>query len=101
MVMSLFFFFFQAKDGILDTSVTGVQTCAFLFSSRRRHTRYIGDWSSDVCSSDLKGLFIIFTIRCIKGNIMVAQARLHFQHGFGFDAQCFSDILNFLMAEPA
>src|SRR5437879_1985824 len=22
--------------------------------SRRRHTRYIGDWSSDVCSSDLK-----------------------------------------------
>src|ERR1017187_3452194 len=22
------------------------------FSSRRRHTRYIGDWSSDVCSSD-------------------------------------------------
>src|SRR5437762_1921186 len=26
-----------------------------LFSSRRRHTRYIGDWSSDVCSSDLPG----------------------------------------------
>src|SRR5437763_16278700 len=25
----------------------------FVFSSRRRHTRYIGDWSSDVCSSDL------------------------------------------------
>src|SRR5437879_8174240 len=25
----------------------------FLFSSRRRHTRYIGDCSSDVCSSDL------------------------------------------------
>src|ERR1017187_7027563 len=23
-----------------------------LFPSRRRHTRYIGDWSSDVCSSD-------------------------------------------------
>src|SRR5438876_5549165 len=31
--MSLFFFFF--------------------FSSRRRHTRWTGDWSSDVCSSDL------------------------------------------------
>src|SRR5437763_2858447 len=31
-------------------------TCAiFFFSSRRRHTRYIGDWSSDVCSSDLEG----------------------------------------------
>src|SRR5437763_16217285 len=25
----------------------------FFFSSRRRHTSYIGDWSSDVCSSDL------------------------------------------------
>src|SRR5437879_9087816 len=28
----------------------------FFFSSRRRHTRYIGDWSSDVCSSDLARL---------------------------------------------
>src|SRR5258707_11276036 len=27
----------------------------FLFSSRRRHTRYWRDWSSDVCSSDLGG----------------------------------------------
>src|SRR5437764_1740807 len=26
----------------------------FFFSSRRRHTSYIGDWSSDVCSSDLR-----------------------------------------------
>src|SRR5438128_5146564 len=27
---------------------------AFFFSSRRRHTRCYRDWSSDVCSSDLK-----------------------------------------------
>src|ERR1035437_10796929 len=27
----------------------------FFFSSRRRHTRYGRDWSSDVCSSDLLG----------------------------------------------
>src|SRR3712207_7923329 len=27
--------------------------CFFFFSSRRRHTRYWRDWSSDVCSSDL------------------------------------------------
>src|SRR5256885_12484252 len=27
--------------------------CIFFFSSRRRHTRLQGDWSSDVCSSDL------------------------------------------------
>src|SRR5262245_63034458 len=25
----------------------------FFFSSRRRHTRCLSDWSSDVCSSDL------------------------------------------------
>src|SRR5205807_4642975 len=28
----------------------------FFFSSRRRHTRLQGDWSSDVCSSDLARL---------------------------------------------
>src|SRR5690349_24532041 len=27
--------------------------CFFFFSSRRRHTRSLRDWSSDVCSSDL------------------------------------------------
>ena len=29
----------------------------FFFSSRRRHTRLQGDWSSDVCSSDLEPPF--------------------------------------------
>src|SRR5699024_1574593 len=29
----------------------------FVFSSRRRHTRSKRDWSSDVCSSDLVGLY--------------------------------------------
>ena len=29
----LFFFFFQAEDGIRDTSVTGVQTCALPISA--------------------------------------------------------------------
>src|SRR2546430_10694063 len=30
-----------------------VSICLFFFSSRRRHTRFDCDWSSDVCSSDL------------------------------------------------
>src|SRR5256886_7927653 len=38
-------------------SVMGLDTGAighfFFFSSRRRHTRFDCDWSSDVCSSDL------------------------------------------------
>src|SRR5690606_39581755 len=30
----------------------------FFFSSRRRHTRFSRDWSSDVCSSDLGGTWL-------------------------------------------
>src|SRR5260221_7750339 len=33
--------------------VSFVRSCFFFFSSRRRHTRSLCDWSSDVCSSDL------------------------------------------------
>src|SRR6266487_5651227 len=33
----------------------------FFFSSIRRHTRWTGDWSSDVCSSDLgEHLWVVF-----------------------------------------
>src|SRR3712207_8811065 len=35
----------------------------FFFSSRRRHTRYWRDWSSDVCSSDL-GTIAKQTVGC-------------------------------------
>src|SRR5690606_40036490 len=31
----------------------------FFFSSRRRHTRFSRDWSSDVCSSDLAKVFYV------------------------------------------
>src|SRR6266446_5058844 len=37
-------------DPLLET---GQMVLLFFFSSRRRHTRVQGDWSSDVCSSDL------------------------------------------------
>src|SRR5438034_6350387 len=36
----------------------------FFFSSRRRHTRSLCDWSSDVCSSDLLVLVEERMIRC-------------------------------------
>src|SRR5437762_8137954 len=38
---SLFFFFFQAEDGIRDTSVTGVQTCALPISRGDRAVRRV------------------------------------------------------------
>src|SRR5690625_7009902 len=34
----------------------------FFFSSRRRHTRWPRDWSSDVCSSDLIGKHLGFDV---------------------------------------
>ena len=37
----------------LDASLRNKYFFYFFFSSRRRHTRLQGDWSSDVCSSDL------------------------------------------------
>src|SRR5262245_62737379 len=36
--------------------VLGCHCVFFFFSSRRRHTRCLSDWSSDVCSSDLDRL---------------------------------------------
>src|SRR2546430_7319220 len=39
----------------MDIEITGVAVL-FFFSSRRRHTRFDCDWSSDVCSSDLRRL---------------------------------------------
>src|SRR5260221_4946529 len=36
--------------------VIGSIAIIFFFSSRRRHTRSLCDWSSDVCSSDLLSL---------------------------------------------
>src|SRR3989440_4974134 len=39
-----------------STSLTCCSFCFFFFSSRRRHTRSDRDWSSDVCSSDLREL---------------------------------------------
>src|SRR5438034_6384392 len=47
----------------LPASVPGPAFCRFFFfSSRRRHTRSLCDWSSDVCSSDLGVLATILSV---------------------------------------
>src|SRR5688572_31618888 len=38
----------------------------FFFSSRRRHTRFDCDWSSDVCSSDLTPCASVKATSCTK-----------------------------------
>src|SRR5688572_11786034 len=44
----------RVKDGTKYPAVMLTHGVNFLFSSRRRHTRFDCDWSSDVCSSDLQ-----------------------------------------------
>src|SRR3712207_1460462 len=48
--------------------------CFFFFSSRRRHTRYWRDWSSDVCSSDL---LIGLTTGCTNVVIAAVLAEIY------------------------
>src|SRR5258707_10187090 len=60
----------------------------FFFSSRRRHTRYWRDWSSDVCSSDLSGSYVerstplprawLAPSACSKGSITSCAAAFFF-----------------------
>src|SRR5438876_4991931 len=54
----------------------------FFFSSRRRHTRWTGDWSSDVCSSDLPdnaapAAFGGFTVVQSSGSSSLARGKQH------------------------
>src|SRR5205807_7068346 len=51
----------------------------FFFSSRRRHTRLQGDWSSDVCSSDLWNFVDDWAIR---GGYFFRPSPLPKQDGF-------------------
>src|SRR5262245_63931308 len=50
----LFFFFYSLFFFFLFV---------FFFSSRRRHTRCLSDWSSDVCSSDLCRKLLVKNLR--------------------------------------
>src|SRR5690348_17902242 len=46
----------------------------FFFSSRRRHTRWTGDWSSDVCSSDL-----LFPAPNVRGKVDWREHRARYR----------------------
>src|SRR5205807_3108202 len=59
---------------------------SFFFSSRRRHTRLQGDWSSDVCSSDL------IEIRAARGRggrgvVVFLGGRRHQQNAIRVDPE--------------
>src|SRR5690606_40996337 len=46
----------------------------FFFSSRRRHTRFSRDWSSDVCSSDLGWMLLIFVVTGVVSSLLMLGA---------------------------
>src|SRR5256885_12031480 len=53
--------------------------CGFFFSSRRRHTRLQGDWSSDVCSSDLNrwnAVSLGFLGEIFDGKLLLGRRRV-------------------------
>src|SRR5260221_887110 len=67
-----------------------IRSFVFFFSSRRRHTRSLCDWSSDVCSSDLAAFGFrtmlgggIGILRDESGSLRAAQAGAALE-GIGF-----------------
>src|SRR5256885_4804800 len=56
----------------------------FFFSSRRRHTRLQGDWSSDVCSSDLVEGNAYHAACCHRDGIMEMIGMVGVVVDFGF-----------------
>src|SRR5439155_9416823 len=57
-----------------DSQTRPLSYFCFFFSSRRRHTRWPRDWSSDVCSSDLVDGPTDAAGACVDGGTM-ARAR--------------------------
>src|SRR5690348_1662624 len=54
---------------IVEIAVAELTVCVvlfFFFSSRRRHTRWTGDWSLDVCSSDLRHPDSVLTLHAAE-----------------------------------
>src|SRR2546426_9178885 len=76
----------------------------FFFSSRRRHTRLQGDWSSDVCSSDLYyETFNMFNAAgtTYLGAQVCAYDRTKMLAGQGATQQCFSTSTTYGGLPPA
>src|SRR2546429_4636287 len=61
----LFFFFFQAEDGIRDVAVTGVQTCALPISD-----------TAHIAAAMTYTLVVIFSVLLARGRVPRREARL-------------------------
>src|SRR3989454_3682616 len=60
----------------------------FFFSSRRRHTRLQGDWSSDVCSSDLRNRLQLQSPTALRAAVGDWSWSLFLQESLGLAFAC-------------
>src|SRR2546429_5285749 len=73
---SIFFFFFQAEDGIRDVAVTGVQTCALPISSKSLNPNRIKN-SFDVLyriGRPITSLRPAVEIKCLSSSVLITPA---------------------------
>src|SRR5690606_39497404 len=66
----------------------------FFFSSRRRHTRFSRDWSSDVCSSDLHAKHFDRYVR--KCEISYFVDKNHVNKGYA--TRAIKEIINYIFS---
>src|SRR2546430_10749673 len=66
-------FFLKIVDNI---PYLRVKLFSFFFSSRRRHTRFDCDWSSDVCSSDLRFVSENNAMIAVRSRILLVATAL-------------------------
>src|SRR5260370_25420300 len=83
-LIMLFFFFFQAEDGIRDSSVTGVQTCALpifevILGLGVRHTAFAVETEDDL--KDAWHALQDAGVRILRAIDHVSQKSLYFQIG--------------------
>src|SRR5947207_10955348 len=74
--------------------IEGLHYCFFFFSSRRRHTRSLCDWSSDVCSSDLqRGRAPI--LQCSSADLLILRSlpHTHRERAHRFRLSCRASLL--------
>src|SRR5256885_3990216 len=103
----------------LFSTLYNILSFFFFFSSRRRHTRLQGDWSSDVCSSDLGSLYLhcdptadhylrmlldgVFGARYFRNDIVWKRrvgsfSTVHTSRKFG---DCYDDLLFYTKSETS
>src|SRR5256885_15074307 len=75
----------------------------FFFSSRRRHTRLQGDWSSDVCSSDLRvetAALLEDWARIVR-KVGAVPVRWEYEKAGTYSSECFDKRFQGWMKVPA